>query len=432
MWNVNELIVLSDLHLAAERDAGSFRSDRELAECLRWILETTRDSVTVLAGDTFEFLLTGYPNGSVGFDRFSWHTAKIIEHHPEVFDALAQLCRSAHHQLVIMGGDHDFELILPNVRETVERRFGVDLFNPKIRWLVQQEAFRIRVGQATVIVEHGNALDPWNRFNHADLHSVLSLGSRNLFDISDLQQPLGCSFRSTVMRSFRPHYHWIDCLKPVTEEILPLLWCVGAPSQQEEIKEFADRYRNNKVTAQRVKLGNIRNSITLYQGEKEAEQETEFEAWSKAIPGQNGNAAIKEKLLGKIKKIVAQDSFFDVDQPGNSVKYLQPVFDGGADLVIHGHTHAAKALVLKSGVHINTGTWAQLLPLPKSYESDDVWKQFLHRLSTGEVESLSRPTFTHVQHHPTNDVTTATLFEWQQMTPKVLGAHNCGRHRKEH
>lgn len=431
MWNVNDLIVLSDLHLAAERDTGSFRSDRELTECLRWILKETRNSVTVLAGDTFEFMLTGDNNGSAGFDRFGSHISQIIKHHPEIFDALNELVRSPSHQLVIMAGDHDSELILPNVRETVERRLEVDFFNPKIHWLVQEEAFRVRVGSATVVVEHGNALDPWNRIDDAGLQNVLSLGSRNLFDISDLQQPLGSSLRSTVMRSFRSRYHWIDCLKPATGNILPLLWYVGSATQQEEIKDFADKYRNKKEPAQREKIGNIHNPTALYRGGKEAEEETEFEEWSTAIPGQNGNAAIKESLLGKLRKVVAQDTFFEIDEPDDSVKYLQPVFDGGADLIIHGHTHAAKILTLESGVHLNTGTWSQLLPLPKSYESDDVWRQFLHRLSTDAVESFSRPTLAQVQHHLNNDVTTATLLEWQPMKPTVLGMHKCGKHRKE-
>ena len=56
MWDVEELFVLSDLHLASERNSGLFRSDVELADCLRWILKETRDSVTILAGDVLDFL----------------------------------------------------------------------------------------------------------------------------------------------------------------------------------------------------------------------------------------------------------------------------------------------------------------------------------------------------------------------------------------
>src|SRR5882672_8191415 len=110
MWNAEELFVLSDLHLAAERGVGLFQSDLELTQCLNWILEESQDSSVVLAGDVLDFLVGDHVE-SKDFSVLDRRTRQIIDHHPEIFDALAKLALSDRHRLVIMGGNHDPELI---------------------------------------------------------------------------------------------------------------------------------------------------------------------------------------------------------------------------------------------------------------------------------------------------------------------------------
>lgn len=432
MWNVNELIVLSDLHLAAERDTGSFQSDRQLAECLHWILSETQDSVTVLAGDSFDFLVAEHCISSNGFERFSCQTRQIIEHHPEVFDGLAKLVHSPRHQLVIMGGDHDSELVFPNVQETLERRLGIGLLSPAIRWLVQEEAFRVKVGSAITVVEHGHALDPWNRIDYASLHEVLSLCTRNLFDIDNYKQSPGSRLNTTVIRALRSRYEWINCLKPYDELVLPLLWSVvDSEGQQEPIRRLAEEYLSNKEFALNKKRSNSHNQAVQYRGEKEAEQlptDEIFERWNRAIhrgpEDSENNDNPNDALLGETRLLSGRDPFFDVDQTDDSTKYLQPIFENGAHLVIHGHTHSAKALAEEGGIYINAGAWTQMLGLPASSEPNSVWRQFLNRLRTNEVETFCRPTFAHIQHQPSKNVTTATLFEWRHSSPTILATHS--------
>lgn len=427
MWNVEDLFVLSDLHLAAERNAGLFQSDAELAACLRWILTDTRDSLIVLAGDVLDFLILTNGNKKVDLARLGDHTREIIEHHPEVFDALSELARSPRHQLVLMGGDHDAELIFPSVQETIELRLGGDLINPVVRWLVHGDALRVRVGDAVVLVEHGNVLDPWNRTDHVTLQSAFSLASRNLSDGDDYQPPLGRKLALGVLSQLRGSHRWIDCLKPETEAVLPLLWHFASGEQRDRIFKLVDEYESIRDFAWNKKIGNARDPEKLYEGEKEAENSTQFKAfeeWFEEIkklqPRTPAAGKEEDRLIRKLRSASARDTFFELERPGDSVKYLRPLFEGGTDLVIHGHTHSAKACAVEGGFYVNTGTWGQLLHLPQSCDGDGVWQDFLNLLLKNDVECFSRPTLARVRRDPRQDVTTAALLGWQQNGLKTL------------
>jgi UDP-2,3-diacylglucosamine pyrophosphatase LpxH len=427
MWSAKDLFVLSDLHLAGERDAGLFQSDAELADCLTWILEESQDSLAILAGDTLDFLIPGDGETKTDFSRLGDRTQTIIEHHPEVFEALSNLVCSSRHKLIIMGGDHDSELVFPAVQEVIEQRLGIEFSNPKIRWLVQGEVLRLRVGNTVVLIEHGNVLDPWNRIEPASLHSVLSLASRNLSNLSDYKPPTGSRLALEVIAALRNSHHWIDWLKPETETVLPLVWQFGSRKEQALICSLTNEYLDMKEVALNKKIGNLRRPEMLYRGDKEAEDSERdeiFKDWfdyvyeQQQTPLDNGN--VDAKLIEKLRSVSAQDTFFDLDKPDSSVKYLQPTFESGADLVIHGHTHSAKASAVEGGFYINTGTWGQLLQLPKSYETDDVWRNFLALLRRNEVASLRRPTLARVRHLPEQDLTRASLLEWQKPEPRAL------------
>jgi UDP-2,3-diacylglucosamine pyrophosphatase LpxH len=427
MWNIEELFILSDLHLAAERDKGLFQSDAELAACLRWIRTDTRDSITVLAGDVLDFLVLTDGNTKFDFARLGDHTQAIVEHHPEVFTALADLAVSPHHQLVIMGGNHDAELAFPSVQEVIERHLGGNFLNGPVRWLVHGEALRVRVGEAVTLVEHGNVLDPWNRINHAALQSACSLSSRNLGDAGDYQPPPGSRLVLEVVSRLRGSYQWVDCLKPETEAVLPLLWHFAPRQQQKLIFNLAEEYLSMKVFALNKKIGNARNPERLYKGEREVEnspQDLAFKEWVDEVYAQErptlGDDKRRDKLLRKLRLVSARDTFFELERPDDSANYLRPIYEGGADLVVHGHTHSAKACVLEGGLYINTGTWGQLLRLPPSYEGDEVWQKFLDLLRKNDVECFRRPTFARIRRDRKDNATTATLLEWQRQGPEAL------------
>jgi hypothetical protein len=80
-------------------------------------------------------------------------------------------------------------------------------------------------------------------------------------------------------------------------------------------------------------------------------------------------------------------------------------------VVIHGHTHSAKAYEVGAGMYINAGTWARLLRLPDSEAPLEEWRDFLTGLANGADSGTARPTFARVIHE--DDRTSATLFQWE-------------------
>lgn len=427
MWDVNEIFVLSDLHLAPERDTGLFQADAALADCLRWIGSESQNGLVVLAGDILDYLVPGNADTRFNANDLRTRTNDILEHHDEIFDALAELAASPDHPLVVLGGNHDPELIFPMVQETIERRLGIDSINPRIRWLVQGEALRLRVGSATVLVEHGNVLDPWNRINYGSLQGASSLASRNLFDAGDYQPPPGSRMVLEVMNKLCKDYPWVNLLKPETEAVVPLIWHFANWRQRQLLFDLADEYLSMKVVAFNQKVGNARHPERLYLGEKENEDsltDRGFRDWVRATHEEErlvlGNGHKQKALINKLQLVSARDTFFDIDVADASVPYLAPVFDGGADLIIHGHTHSAKLYAASNGLYINTGTWGQLLSLPKSYDDNALWEKFLERLSKNEVASSTRPTLARVNYSTSGNSTSAALLEWQQPAPKVL------------
>jgi UDP-2,3-diacylglucosamine pyrophosphatase LpxH len=424
MWNANEIFVFSDLHLAGKHGR-LFQADQELAACFDWIREETYDSVVVIAGDFIDFLATSNNDTTLNFDRLGDQTREIIDHHAEVFRALSALATSDRHNLLILGGNHDPELIFPQVQLVIEQHLGVGNMKPTIRWFVHGEAVLLNVGPAVVLIEHGNVLDPWNRIDHQSLQSAFSLASRHLPNVSHYQPPPGSRLVLEVVNEMRENFHWVDWLKPETEAVLPILMNFASLGQKRLVLRAADDYLNMKMAAFNRKVGNAIEPERLYRGVKEYEQDGNdslFKEWVDTVNEPErlyrGNGHRDDRLIEKLSRVSARDTFFEIDKLDDPSNYLQPVFKGGADLVIHGHTHSAKMCALEGGLYINTGTWAQLLSLPKSYESASKWEEFLGQLKTNSVEGRCRPTLAHVKYNEKNNQTTAHLLEWRER-----GAH---------
>jgi UDP-2,3-diacylglucosamine pyrophosphatase LpxH len=427
MWDVNDLIVFSDFHLSAEADAPLFRSDKDLSDCLRWVREETRESVIVFAGDVFDLLLPDRCSGKSGFDRSACQLDRIIEHHPEILDSLAKLAQSPSHTLVVMSGESDAEMILPDVQERIGRRLGVDTLKTPIRWLVQGEALRVRLGNTVVLIEHGNALDPWNRLNYDGLHRFLSLASRNLYDPREIDSFLGAELITQLISQLSRDHCWVNCLRPANEAVLPLLGSVVSGAEQSALLEFADRYDSMRVAAINRKLSNLLDPNTLFCGDREAEASTQvqaFKEWTDVIRDCHENkepeSSFTDRALIKAMRLTStDDSFFDIAQPDQTTRYLEPIFASGTDLVIHGHTRSAKAYKVDNNLYVNTGAWSQLLRLPNSNDGDDVWQGFVARLRTDEAEASVRPTFARVERG-TGGRVFAKLIEWRHSAPENL------------
>jgi hypothetical protein len=118
-----------------------------------------------------------------------------------------------------------------------------------------------------------------------------------------------------------------------------------------------------------------------------------------------------------LRVIAAEDGYFNLTTPDATNEWLPSFFERSTDFLAAGHTHAAKAhLVGGRGLYVNTGTWARLLRLPASDDTDETWVSFINNLRDGEDLGTSRPTFAHV-YSRNGSFTRANLISWEGGQP---------------
>lgn len=418
MADPRSLLVFSDLHLACERDCGLFRADREVAEAMASVLEDPSPAKVILAGDLLDFLVPGEGEESLqAFDpkRAAARTTAIVEHHPEVFDAMACLARSKRHELWILGGNHDPELLLPEVQEVIERRLGPQ---SRLHWRVSGESVRMRIQGCEVLVAHGDLFDNWNRIDHSGLRRALnriSFGFDGPKEHGYVPPPGSLLVVEHVLRLCK-RYPWLNALKPEREAVFPILHEILNPSDRPRFRQYLKHVLRSFKPIVVGQTGRwlspkhlVREPPTALPGPRER-----LEEWL-AEPIQRDSSPAGDsqaQLVSKLRKVSSEDGTFEIHQSDAMVPFLQPLFGRGANLIILGHTHAAKAITLPGGLYLNAGTWGRVLELPQSNAPDGVWGTFLTDLWAGKDLGDARPTFVRVSTPPDGHGAYAELLAW--------------------
>lgn len=423
MQGPQDLILFSDLHLAPERGRGLFRADTQLADFLRWIDEEAGPARVVIAGDFLDFLVPGEGEETVpAFDPkgAAARTSRIVENHPEAFDGLARLACSPRHELWILGGNHDPEMLFADVQETLERRLINRFRRSSLRLRVEGEAVRFRVGEAAVLVAHGDLFDNWNRIDHASLRRAANRLSFGFLSPKEhgYEPPLGTRLVVEFVLQLRDRYPWIDALKPEREAVFPILHQFLDPSERPAFRRLLKYALMNLGESFLSELVRRHSPSRLVRGEGERifSPRQRLERWL-----QEEGATVQAprpddfpgSLIRKLRQASAEDSYFHLFTPDASAQRVPLLFDLGADVVILGHTHSAKACILENGLYLNSGAWSRLLRLPESETTADEWQTFLAALHAGADLGQVRPTFVQVTHEQNGRGTLAALMEWE-------------------
>ena len=450
MWQVNDVLVISDLHLARRKGGAAedgqelFQADEALEQFLTWVLSDVKDALLVLNGDILDYLAippdeeakTAVTNLTLLPER----TRAIIEDHPAVFDALARLADSPRHQIVITGGNHDPELIFPAVQRIIEERLAGSATTRSPKWLVQGEAFPLRVGYAKALIEHGDVLDAWNRIDRSALRSAVSLDSRGLLTHHRYEPPPGSRLVLDCLVSLKRDYPWVELLKPETSTVPHLLRYYLPKDRLPEFKNALFHYiqaaKNHVVVQLCEALDPQQLFMAIEGGAPDDEARTPLEYFRGLWNDLNRKTTNlrRNSLISRLRKAAVSDSFFEV---GNveveKHRVLSFLVKNGADLLIQGHTHSAKAYKVeastderrKEGLYLNAGTWARLLRLPMHDDGDDVWRRFVDDLSGGGAKGFAkgfeRLTFVRVRFD--GERTVARLQEWKGGAPTDLAVY---------
>jgi UDP-2,3-diacylglucosamine pyrophosphatase LpxH len=451
MWQANDVIVISDLHLArkkgGERGNGQelFQADRALEQFLTWIYNDVQDCLIILNGDIFDYLAIPLnPEAKTVVTDFldlPERTDAIINDHPEVFDALARLANSPYHEVVITGGNHDPELIFPAVQRVIEKRLAGSSKARPLRWCVQGEALALQVGHAKALIEHGDVLDAWNRIDRSALRSAVSLASRGLLSYHRYKPPPGSRLVLDCLVGLKQDYPWVELLKPETSTVPYLLHYFLPKARLPEFKDALFHYIQAAKKHVIMELCEGLEPQQLFMGTHRElageEMDSALDYFKRLLNELNRQKTDfrKRSLISRLRQAASKNGFFDVSKTeAGTYKPLSFLIRSGADLLIHGHTHSAKAYKVaaktdsgqREGLYLNSGTWARLLRLPVHDESDEVWRQFIDDLKSGQVtgfaKGFERLTFVRVRFD--GKKTVAHLQEWKSGAPINLTVHS--------
>jgi UDP-2,3-diacylglucosamine pyrophosphatase LpxH len=474
---VQSTFVISDLHIGGDEPDPARPNDRGtrlctnvslLAEFVDALASQPRSGQRielVINGDVVDFLIERrgtpprwvdfMPNGRQAAQAFE----RIVDGNRSFFHALSRYLDRGH-RLVMLLGNHDLELSLPDVRRALARALNLN-GQHDFQFFYDGEAYIV----ADALIEHGNRYDRWNVVDHDKLRELRSWQSRR--QPEDLAPafaaPPGSRLVCEVINPIRSDYPFIDLLKPENETVLPLLlalepgYCahlrtaawLGAMAWPHRIAGAARPRMGGDISAEGARAY-LRSKQAVASANTDVDPLTEV--LERAMPGQadsfldildndpEANAArhsrggdiasARERVTrgAGLIRLLAATRHNDVERrlPAllQAMRALQPagIFDENretlseylesaqslarADLryVIFGHTHLRRDVRLDSGrYYLNSGTWTDQIRLNSeaiaapNEEALHWLRRFVDDMRTGSLQQWIKPQSTYVR-----------------------------------
>jgi len=447
MDTLEQLHVISDLHLGGERGRQIFNQGpalRALIEHLAIRAPEERLGL-VLNGDIVDFLAARDatyfdPQNAVRKLRDIFDDAAFSP----VWDGLASFVKRERRLLVLVIGNHDVELALPEVQEALYRRIaGDDLAaRARIRMAMDGTGYSCRVGGQHVLCTHGNEADAWNAVDPDKLRKIIRALKAGATPERWIPNA-GTQLVIDVMNEVKRDYAFVDLLKPESPLLShsrgtlgPLFRILLALPRRYRLRleNFAQSLFRAGVDTVRKALGFLGEETPLAEmpeprdalerllgpipqdrpapGRRKSalsQAAEDFETWKRTareLPSSEGgllgetqwpredDADSLEKLRGALIKSLSGDATFGLGHPSD------PTFaaldeEAGPDVrfVIAGHTHLRARIerVRARGVYFNTGTWIRLIQLTDALTSKDTFPQVFDALARGTLDALDNP-----------------------------------------
>lgn len=447
MQVLDELFVVSDLHLGGSPGFQIFHQGKRLAATIRGLTKRNPSQKLglVLAGDFVDFLAAvnpAYldPDGAI----VKLEAIRRDNEFADVFKALAEFVHTPSRLLVIVLGNHDVELALPHAREWLYTVLaGTDpAARGRMELALDGWGYACTIGGRKVLVVHGNEVDDWNVVDHhalLDTNRALSRGKT----VPEWTPNGGTKLVIDLMNAIKARFPMIDLVKPETDAALPIVAALDPDNAQ--LFKFM-RAASFKVRDQiKGALGFLGDSQA--QGQVPADPPTDKELFDRFLapalapttrvvatskpsdaedelammlakandaihagthPREAGPAegmlgagdkikaffagSTGQDLLRKaLKKWLVTDTSYDFGAADDTFTRLDEACGSDVEFVIAGHTHLHRAIPRKraNGYYFNSGTWIRLIRL-NSYVLDDpeqfarVWEAF----SAGSMKAL--------------------------------------------
>lgn len=445
MQSFDELYVISDLHLGGREGFQIFNQGETLTAFIKRLAgQQDRRVGLVLNGDTVDFLAEAGseyldPLGAVNkLKRIFTETPAFAG----ILTALQEFVAEMGHQLIIVLGNHDVELALPEARQWLLE--NISAHKPEARSRVtlclDGAGFACDVGGKRVFCIHGNDVDVWNFVDLKQLRDIclaLNVGQTP----RDWDPNAGTRMVIDVMNTIKHQYPIVDLLKPEVEAVVPILLClkpdcvkeitrilkvvaylsrdavlraVGFLSAEEEMRteplheeevlaNFAADYFDYGTVGRMNAAALIAGAYQSMEAEEKAvgagrdavppaSQDEQFLGpWDyiKAIFSRQDSKA--EKLRQALKKNLEHDQTFTITHPDDMFQKIDKLAGGNTHYLITGHTHLERAIARSApgSYYYNSGTWIRLIQLTDAIlDNDQEFARAYNAFESGTMADL--------------------------------------------
>lgn len=410
-----KLYVVSDLHLGGETGFQIFAQGRELAALVDHVaaLPAQASAALVLNGDIVDFLAERNaryldPAGAVTkLERIFVDPAFAM-----VWQSLARLVRTDGRELVLVLGNHDVELALPDVRERllVELCGDAAPARGRVRFAFDGAGFACAVGGRRVLCTHGNEVDSFNIIDFRQLLEVQRATNRGQ-PYREWTPNAGTKLVIDVMNGVKARFPFVDLLKPETRPVPAVVFALD-PDAAKRVAALAPVVARLVTDMARLKSGLLGEAALpdaqpppdaaalqqllagalhyaeqgppmaaelldkverdLMNGVRPDDPRAGDEGGVLGVWGLAVDRLLKrdpmENLRDALQRWLGSDRTFAVDQEDETFLELDKSISQDVDFVVAGHTHLERALKRRNGrgIYFNSGTWIRLIKLTQA------------------------------------------------------------------
>ena len=441
----DEIYVVSDIHMGGRPGFQVFKHAERLGRLIEH-LGTVRSDGTVglvLNGDVIDSLAEDL-KGYVATEDAGEMMKRIYENFSPVWEGLASFIRQPSRRLVFVTGNHDIELALPGVEQSIRQHIAGDdpALSGVITFATRGAGYACRVGSARVFCTHGNEVDNWNVVNYDKLGQLgNALNAGRDIELGKWEPNAGTRLVVDLMNKVKKNYPFVDLLKPETKIVVPILLVLepGLARHIDAKSVFGiawDKLKGNFVTsgllgaatesdnairdpraAADVALkellgGELREFVGTAQSVESAEDmllEAETVMRGGEVPklsqkgdetlgwfgmavdrlrGVNKSDALRKALLDWLEG----DDTFDTNKRDDTFDLIVKRVASNVDFVVTGHTHLERALPIDvdgDRFYYNCGTWIRLIQFTqKLLDNKEAFARVMAVLKGGSMNDL--------------------------------------------
>lgn len=449
----DELYVISDLHMGGEKTADDnfqiFNRGQRLQGLLNRIADepASKKVGLVVNGDIFDSLAENVGYAALRLDQALKMMQRLYgdASFKPVWEGLARLAGKENCHLVFVVGNHDIELALPAVQDSIRKRLaqGQEVDQGRICFAAHGEGYACRVAGAHIFCTHGNEMDEWNWVDYNRLGQLANaMNGLRLVDASKWEPNSGTRLVVDVMNIVKRRYPFVDLLKPEGAAIASVLLAIDRDTfrRLDLLDAFpllrgyvSGRLQERKILGPgQTDISGVSNEViaeeTMHQllgprfreavqreretgtsedelllgaevaiAENRQPEEMAFDGqgprtlgWWDDLYGWLRGITPVEGLRRALHDWLEKDPTFDPNEEDSLFEDMLKRAGPEVDFVITGHTHKARSRAFRSGWYFNAGTWIRTLRLTTQIleDSEAFQKTLWPALQAGTMQAL--------------------------------------------